>query len=216
MRTKYQPETKKTLRKKTLRNCAMLILAALLNTAVAANWYAPQEPFRVYDYIYYVGTGGISAVLIAPVAQTRAVRDGETIRIGPLAVTTHFTPSHTRGGTSWTWQAEENGRSVNVLYPDSLTAVAAEGRRFSGNPLYPEASADVMRSFAIVEALPCDVLISAHLETAGLWERKAKQPALGDAAFIDTAACRNYVAKARAVLAKTLAAEQKSGSAGRD
>ncbi|RFP11748.1 subclass B3 metallo-beta-lactamase [Duganella sp. BJB488] len=288
--------------KKKLLVCSMLFLGAFLTTAGAADWYAPQEPFRVYGSTYYVGTGGISAVLItspsghilvdaggpeagaqvvahirklgfrvediryilnshahqdhagaiadlqklsgatvlaspaavqvlasgqpdrgdaqypnltpmAPLAPTRAVRDGEIIHLGPLAVTAHFTPGHTKGGTSWAWETEEKGRIVNVVFADSLTALAAEGLRFSGNPLYPQAQADVERSFATVEALPCDILVSAHPEAGGLWERKAKQAELGDAAFIDTKACRNYAAKARATLAETLSAEAALGKA---
>lgn len=278
----------------------MVFLGAFLATASAADWYAPQDPFRVYGNTYYVGTGGISAVLITsssghilvdvggpeaasqvvahirklgfrvediryilnshahqdhagaiadlhklsgatvlaspasarvlasgqpdradaqypnltrmpPVARTRVVRDGETIRLGPLAVTARFTPGHTQGGTSWTWQAEENGRAVNVVFADSLIALAAEGLRFSGNPLYPQAQADVERSLATIEALPCDVLVSAHPEAGRLWERKAKQAVLGNAAFIDANACRHYAAKARATLAQTLSAEAALG-----
>lgn len=283
------------------------VLAACALTAKAADWYAPQQPFPVYGNTYYVGTGGISAVLItspaghilvdaggpeaaeqvvahirklgfrvediryivnshvhqdhagaiaelqklsgatvlaspasvrvlasgqpdpadpqypnltpiSPVARTRTVRDGETIHLGRLAVTAHFTPGHTRGGTSWAWQAEEGGRTVNVVFADSLYAIAAQGRRFSGNPLYPRAQADVERSIATIEALPCDVLVSAHPEAGGLWERKARQAALGDAAFIDAGACRNYAAYMRTVLAQTLAAEAAPGknSAARD
>jgi metallo-beta-lactamase class B len=279
--------------KKTLLAC---LTSALLLTASAADWYAPQEPFQLYGDTYYVGTHGISAVLItssaghilvdvggpaaadqvaahirqlgfklediryilnshahqdhagaiaalqqlsgatvlagaqgvpvlasgqpdpsdpqypgltpiAPVAKVRAVRDGETVHLGPLAVTAHATPGHTKGGMSWSWQATENGRTVNVLFADSLFAMAADGRRFSGNPQYPQARDDIERSMATIGELPCDVLIAAHPEFSGLWERKARQAALGDAAFIDTSACGAYVAKARDVLAETLADE---------
>lgn len=273
-----------------------LALCAGLAPARAADWYAPQDPFPIYGNSYYVGTGGISAVLItskaghvlvdaggplaveqvaahirqlgfkvedirmilvshehydhagataalqkmsgaavlaspaavrvlasgqpdqadpqlpnleliAPVARLRAVRDGETVRVGPLAVTAHFTPGHTKGATSWTWRSEEAGRSVDVVYADSLTALAAEGRRFSDNPLYPNAPADVEHSAALVAALPCDVLLTPHPERGGLWERKARQGQLGDAAFIDRDACRRYAADARANLAHVLADE---------
>jgi metallo-beta-lactamase class B len=286
--------------KKKFFGCSIFFLGAFLTTAKAADWYAPQDPFPVYENTYYVGTGGISAVLITssaghilvdvggpeaadqvvahirklgfrvediryilnshahqdhagaiaglqklsgaavlaspasvrvlesgqpdradpqypnlthmpPVARTRAVRDGETIYFGPLAVTAHFTPGHTKGGTSWTWQAEESGRTVNVVFADSLIALAAEGLRFSGNPLYPQAQGDVERSIATIEALPFDVLVAAHPEAGGLWERKAKRAALGDAAFIDANACRSYAAKARATLAQTLTAEAALG-----
>jgi glyoxylase-like metal-dependent hydrolase (beta-lactamase superfamily II) len=97
------------MKKKSVCLTAFALATSLLS-AKAADWHAPQEPFPVYGSTYYVGTGGISALLI--IAHTRAVRDGETIRLGPLAVTAHFTPGHTQGGTSWTWDAEEGGRTV--------------------------------------------------------------------------------------------------------
>jgi metallo-beta-lactamase class B len=267
-------------------------------TAKAGDWYAPQEPFAIYGNTYYVGTGGISSVLIAspaghilidvggpnspdtivehirklgfkvediryilsshehldhaggiaalqklsgatvlaspeavkvlqsgqpdkgdpqypnldlitPVAHTRAVRDGETIKLGPLAVTAHFTPGHTKGATTWTWQSTEGGRAADMVYADSLSAVAADGIRYSANPLYSQARADVERSMALVESLKCDVAISAHPEFSDLWERKSRQPELGNAAFIDTAGCGKYVAKARAQLERTLAEDSK-------
>ena len=42
------------------------------------------------------------APLIAPVKAVRTVKDGETLRVGPLAFTAHETPGHTPGGTCWT------------------------------------------------------------------------------------------------------------------
>src|SRR5471032_3120510 len=50
--------------KKKRLSCRTLFLVSSLITAKAADWYAPQDPFPVYGNTYYVGTGGISAVLI--------------------------------------------------------------------------------------------------------------------------------------------------------
>jgi len=138
---------------------------------------------------------------LAPVANTRAVRDGEVVTLGPLAVTAHFTPGHTPGSTSWTWQSTEGGKTMHVVYADSLTALAADGRSFSRNPLYPSARADIERSIAKIEGLECDVLVSAHPDFGGLWERKESKT------FVDRDACRKYAVVAREWLAKTLAAE---------
>lgn len=273
-----------------------IALGTSLGAASAADWHAPQDPFAVYANTYYVGTGGISAVLITspaghilidggptgssaqiaehvrklgfkvediryilsghehfdhaggiadlqkmsgaevrgsppdievlrsgradkrdaqypnlqamtPVANTRAVRDGEVVKLGPLAVTAHFTPGHTMGATSWTWQSSEDGRTMNMVYADSVTSIAADGRSFSRNPLYPHARANIERSIATMESLKCDVLVSAHPEFSGLWEKKAKQAQLGNAAFVDRDGCRKYATQARDMLAKTLAAE---------
>jgi metallo-beta-lactamase class B len=285
--------------KKHFRNALAALCGVLIAGAVhAADWNAPQEPFALYGNTYYVGTGGISAVLITskaghilidgaspdgpkqivqhirqlgfrvedirfilsshehadhaggiaelqklsgatvlaspeavkvlrsgqpdkgdpqyanlppltPVANTRAVHDGEVVRFGPLAVTARFTPGHAKGAPGPAGGALEAGKTVDVVYADSLNPTTADGVRFDGNPGYPTARRDLERSMATVAALECDVLVSVHPEFSGLWERKAKQPQLGNAAFIDKDACRAYVDGARASLAKKLAAEAK-------
>lgn len=274
-----------------------LIVAALLATlaypAAAVDWYAPQEPFAVFGNTYYVGTGGLSSVLItspqghilidgagpeapqaiaehirqlgfklediryilnshehfdhaggiaalqkmtgatvlasvaaeqvlrtgrtspgdpqyanlttplAAVANTRAVRDGEVVTLGPLAVTARYTPGHTAGGTSWTWRSTQDNRSASMVYADSLNAITDGKFRYTGTPLL----AAMEKSIATVAALDCDILISAHPEGSGLWERHALQASQGNAAFIDPQACRRYADQGRQRLAQTLAAE---------
>jgi metallo-beta-lactamase class B len=145
---------------------------------------------------------------MAPVARTKVVKDGEVVKVGPLALTAHETPGHTRGGLSWTWQAREKGRTVNMVFADSLNAFGSNGFKYGGDPRYPTARADLEASIAKVAGFKCDVLVSAHPEGSDLWERKAQQPKLGNAAFIDADACRKYGEKAKARLAKQLAGEK--------
>lgn len=147
---------------------------------------------------------------MTPVAKTRAVKDGDVIKLGPLALTAHTTPGHTQGSLSWTWQASENGRTVNMVYADSLNAIGAKGFRYGGDKRYPGARADLERSIAKVAGLPCDLLVSVHPEQSDLWERKEKAATQGNAAFIDPQACRQYADDARARLAKRLADEVKA------
>jgi metallo-beta-lactamase class B len=278
-----------------LLSCLFALSSPL--SAHGADWEGPQEPFVLYGSSYYVGTQGLSAVLLTskaghilidgagpttpariaahirqlgfkledikyiltshehhdhaggiaelqrlsgatvltspaakpvietgvadkrdpqfgynppnmtPVARVNTVRDGETVTLGPLAIRAHFTPGHAQGGISWTWQATENGKTVNMVYADSLSAISGPNFRYSGNALYPQAKADIERSIARVAALPCDILITAHPDAAGLIERQAQQKALGNAAFIDRDACRKYAEAGRARLAQTLAQE---------
>ncbi|KQQ32741.1 hypothetical protein ASF61_14480 [Duganella sp. Leaf126] len=150
---------------------------------------------------------GILTTPLAAVARTRAVADGEVVRVGPLAVTAHYTPGHTEGGTSWTWQSTEGATTAHMVYADSLTAYADRTFRYGGDPRYPRARADLERSIATVAALPCDILVTAHPEAGDLWQRKARQPARGNAAFIDRQACRTYAEQARQRLAAVLAEE---------
>lgn len=138
-----------------------------------------------------------------PVAKVKAVADGELVTLGPLAVKAHYTPGHTRGGMSWSWTAVENGKALNLVYADSLSAVSAGAFRYSGSAAYPAAKSDLERSIARVAALPCDILVTAHPEASDLFERQAK----GKAALVDPAACRSYAEAGRARLAQTLAQE---------
>lgn len=149
---------------------------------------------------------GLSSPMSA-IAHTRVVRDLETVTLGPLSVTAHYTPGHTQGGVSWTWRSSEGGTTAAMVYADSLNAISIAPFRYSGNTLYPGARADLEKSIATIAALDCDVLVSAHPEVGALWVRKAHQAKLGNRAFIDPRACRNYAAKARVKLAHTLAEE---------
>jgi metallo-beta-lactamase class B len=274
-----------------------MLSAVLASTpAMAEDWNDPQEPFALFGDTYYVGTRGLSAVLITspqghilidggspesapmiaahirqlgfkvedvkfilnshdhfdhaggisdlqklsgavvlasvqgekvlrsgqpskgdpqygdlstikPVANTRAVTDGEVVKLGPLAVTAHYTPGHTQGGVSWTWRASENGKSAAMVYADSLNAFTAKPFRYSDSKSYPTALTDIKKSIATVAGLDCDILISAHPGVSGLFERLAKQEKLGNAAFIDRQACREYALAGTERLNKTLAAE---------
>jgi metallo-beta-lactamase class B len=146
---------------------------------------------------------------IQKVAHVKVISDGETLHVGPLALTAHFTPGHTPGGTTWTWQSCEQNRCLNIVYADSLTAVSADDFKFSNNTTYPNVLQDFEKSFTTVSALPCDILLTPHPEVSDLWERLEKRDRGGDAnAFVDSTACRSFAATARENLQKRLAREK--------
>lgn len=265
--------------------------------ARCAEWNAPQRPFRIYGNTYYVGTRGLSAVLVsssrghvlidgalpesaskileniralgfrvedvklilnshphfdhsggiaalqrasgaavaaspagAPVlergasgpddpqygellefpaaSRVRVIADGETLRVGPLALTAHFTPGHTPGGTSWSWRSCEGARCLAMVYADSQSPISAEGFLFTDNRSYPTALSDFERGFAAIERLKCDVLLTPHPEGNRLWERVAERARGARNAFVDPGACRRYVATARQRLARRVASER--------
>ncbi|WP_198119643.1 hypothetical protein [Massilia rhizosphaerae] len=82
---------------------------------------------------------------------------------------------------------------------------AVYGNTYYVNPGDPHATVDVEGASAAVASLKCGVLASAQPDLSGLWERKAKPPALGSVAFIDNDACRSYAGRARAWLPQTRA-----------
>ena len=143
---------------------------------------------------------------IAPVANVQTVADGAVVTLGPLRVTAHYTPGHTPGGISWTWQAQEGRVTANMVYADSLNAYTAPPFQYR---THPKARTDLERSIGTVAALPCDILISAHPDASDLWPRLEQAATQGHKAFIDRTACRTYAAAGSARLARTLAEEAK-------
>lgn len=138
-----------------------------------------------------------------PVRGVRVVADGETVRVGPLAMTAHLTPGHTHGGTSWTWRSCEEGRCLDLVYADSQTPISAAGFSFTGS----QALADFEYGLPALEQLACDVLLTPHPGASKLWERVAAREQGVKDALIDGGACRRYVAVAREQLARRLASE---------
>ena len=146
-----------------------------------------------------------------PAAQTvETIADRTTLRIGPLAVTAHFTPGHTPGATTWSWRSCEGTRCLDLVYADSLTPVSDDGFRFTGDLKHPSIVDTFRRSIGRVEELPCDVILAPHPEFIGLAEKLArleKRPNVNP--FIEENACRTYAAAASKRLDQRLAAEGK-------
>ncbi|MBG9387816.1 SMB-1 family subclass B3 metallo-beta-lactamase [Caenimonas sp. DR4.4] len=139
-------------------------------------------------------------------ARVGAVRDGEVVKLGPLALTAHSTPGHTPGGTTWTWRSCEKDKCLNMVFADSVTAVAAEGFRFSR---HPELIAQFRRSFEAMAQLPCDIAIAAHPEVNALWGRLERAAREGSAAYADTGSCRAIADAGRKRLDDRLSQEKR-------
>jgi metallo-beta-lactamase class B len=142
---------------------------------------------------------------IAKVSHVATLKDGGTVRVGPLALVAHFTPGHTAGGTSWTWKSCEGTRCLNIVYADSLTPVSAPTFKFTGNTRLLN---QFEKSYEALDALPCDILITPHPEASNLWERLESRETQGNRdALLETSACDMYVAASRERLRKRLAQE---------
>jgi len=143
------------------------------------------------------------------VKPVRAVKDGETLRVGSLAVTAHFTPGHTPGSTTWTWRSCEGERCVDVVYADSLNAVSAPAFRFSGDATHQSRVPQFRASIAKVGVLPCDILLTVHPSPG--FDARHRQLAStpgGANPFIDPQACRVYAAAASSRLDQRVAEEK--------
>jgi metallo-beta-lactamase class B len=288
--------------------CVLVALAVLSNPQIRApfksdppvmcercsEWNAPLDPFRVFGNTYYVGTAGLSSVLITSdsghilldgglpqsaeeidrhirrlgfrtedvrlivnshthfdhaggihalqhasravvaaspsgaralrqglptsddpqygytgdfprVPKVRVIRDGETLRVGPqLAITAHFTPGHTPGSTTWTWESCEGSRCLHIVYADSLNAVVGPGFTYSSDPARVAA---FRASIAAVGALPCDVIVSVHPDFTDMAGKLARRAGGDVDAFVNPQGCREYAESNTRVLDRQLAAE---------
>ncbi|GAA0715976.1 subclass B3 metallo-beta-lactamase [Dokdonella soli] len=151
------------------------------------------------------------ASLYPAVANVVRVADGEAVRVGPLALTAHYTPGHTPGGTSWTWRSCEHGRCFDLVYADSFSAISRDGYRFTDDAAHPHRVEDFRASIATIAALPCDILITPHPELSGLPDRiAARDRGEKPDPVVDPQACKALAAKAQAGLDARLASEKAS------
>jgi metallo-beta-lactamase class B len=139
------------------------------------------------------GSGDIhfaDGITYPPVQADRLLQDGETVSLGTLRFTVAFTPGHTPGSMSWTWTDTRQGAPLRIAYVDSLSA---PGYTLVGNAAYPRLLDAYARSFAVVRALPCDLLITPHPDQSGWHYADAAQPhprAMSCAAYADAAEAR--------------------------
>jgi metallo-beta-lactamase class B len=130
-----------------------------------------------------------------PVPNARGIDDGEAVRLGDTAVTAIFTPGHTPGSVSWTWKTCEGQICVDVVFASSLNAVANGAFTYTA---HPDVTAALRASIDRVEALPCDLLISAHPDNSGGDVKiAALQAGATPNPFLDPSACRDYAERAR-------------------
>src|SRR4029079_7609988 len=80
-------------------------------------------------------------------------KDGDTIRVGSIALTAHVTGGHTRGCTSWAFSVRDGDRVLNVVSVCSL--VVLQWMRYS------EQGADLERSFSVLRSLPADIWVTS-------------------------------------------------------
>jgi len=104
-----------------------------------------------------------------------------------------LTPGHTKGCTTWTWDARDRGRMYHVVDVCSLTILP--GTKVSGMPAYPEIARDYERTFDVLRSLPCDIFLGAHGSYYGAREKAVKMREQPDRAnaFVDPVGYRTYV-----------------------
>jgi metallo-beta-lactamase class B len=140
--------------------------------------------------------------------KVEVIADNQTLHVGPIAITSHFTPGHTPGGTSWSWDACDGASCHHVVYADSQTPVSADDFFFTRSKRYTTGEADFARGLATLESLKCDVLITPHPGASSMFARLAARDSGNANAFVDAGLCKRFVTDARAAVAKRMADER--------
>ena len=121
------------------------------------------------------------------------LHDGEQLKLGGVTMVAHLTAGHTKGCTSWSTVAEENGKKYNVVFICSMRV--NPGVALVNNKKYPNIAEDFQKGFDTLRSLPCDIFLASHGNQFGLTERiKRMEQNPGVNPFIDPDGYRNYIA----------------------
>jgi metallo-beta-lactamase class B len=139
------------------------------------------------------------------VSDVRIVTDGETVRVGPLALQMHAMPGHMPGSTGWTWRSCEDDRCLSMVYADSISLLTNHDYRYT-DPARPERIAGYRRTLSTLSTLPCDILLIPH-PPRDFFERAARIAPGKPNPLIDTQACKAYAQEGQRNLQQRLRME---------
>jgi metallo-beta-lactamase class B len=129
-----------------------------------------------------------------PVQPDRVLHDGDVVALGGTTLKALRTPGHTKGCTTWTMSASENGRRFNVVF---VCSTSAPGYQLKGNAAYPGIANDFRATFRTLEALSCDVFLGSHGSFFRLQEKMDRLRKGDPLAFVDPAGYRKFLAASR-------------------
>ena len=119
----------------------------------------------------------------------RVLHDLEEVSLGGTTLVAHLTPGHTKGCTTWTTQAQEDGKTYDVVIG---CGIGAGGRALVDNKDYPTVIDDYARSYKLMRTFPGDVFVSSHGGHYGLVAKFAKV-GKGSNPYIDPAGFKAHV-----------------------
>ena len=115
------------------------------------------------------------------------VGDGDTVRVGPLAVVAHVTGGHTRGCTTWSFPVRDGDRVLQVVSACSLVVLG--GSRYAGF------DTDFEHTIRVLRGLHPDIWVTSHARLFGRYRKFVARAGAANPAdpFIDPDGYRAYV-----------------------
>lgn len=135
-------------------------------------------------------------------------KDGDTIRVGPIALTAHVTAGHTRGCTSWSFPVHDGDRELLAVDICSLTLFPFVS--LVEPEAYPGIRSDFERSFRVLRSLPADIFLASHGEMFSMRRKLGERAAAKHPAdpFIDRVGYLRFIDRAEARFREVLAKQQ--------
>ena len=143
-----------------------------------------------------------------PVKNVEVIKDSEVLRVGTLAITANFTPGHTPGSTTWTWQSCEGSQVPEHGLRRQHFRGSAPGFKFTAQPALVER--DCGAASLASPSCPATSSISTHPAATNLDDKIKKRAAQkgGPDPFVDHG-CKALAATAMKGLEARIAEEKK-------
>jgi len=140
-----------------------------------------------------------------PVRAGQVLQDGDAIQLGGVTLTARLTPGHTKGCTTFSMTAVDDGQPYTVVFADGTSV--NPGYRLVKDPSYPGIADDFRRTFSVLDGLKPDIWLHAHTDVFGFQGKRARAAKEGAAAWVDPAGYRQWLAEVRAKFEATVEKE---------
>ncbi len=141
-----------------------------------------------------------------PVHPDRFISDNERVELGGTVLTAHLTPGHTKGCTSWSMRAMENGKAYDVLF---LCGLTVSPYKLTNNEQYPGVAGDIRATLMRLRGMHADVLLAAHGFWFDLEGKAARQREGSPNPFIDPNELEHHLTEMEDDFEKALAAQER-------
>jgi len=171
---------------------------------MAAGRHVVDPALGPLRFLGFLGLGRFPAPRI-----DHRFKDGETIRLGSLALTAHVTAGHTRGCTSWSFPVHDGDRELLAVNICSLTLFPFVS--LVESEAYPGIRSDFERSFSTLQSLPADIFLASHANWFNMHLKRRERADAEDPAepFIDRDGYLSFIDRAEERFRKELADQQR-------
>ena len=126
---------------------------------------------------------------------------GQELSLGGLRLEVRYTPGHSPGSVTWTWESCALNTCYDVVYADSMSPVSAQGFSFAATG----AADQIIESAGIIGNLDCDILLSPHPFFFGMYDKLERRDEGNP--FVNSFACTFYAESSLDWLEQRLKAE---------